>query len=166
LIRKLIVTFFFVGYAPVAPGTAGSLAAVAVCAAAWYLAPPATAGLILAGLAVTLFFIGAGLGGWAENHFGKKDPSPFVLDEVVGYIVAFAPVLLCFPNAGPAALLAIPFFFFRIFDVLKPFPVSAVEAAPGGWGIMLDDVAAGCYAVAASVAGMWLFAGNAAGSAG
>lgn len=151
-------TCFYVGCVPGAPGTYASLASLAVALILLQFASPATTGLVLLGLAALLFVIGARLGTWAEGYYGKKDPSPFVLDEVVGCFVAMAPVLLLFPNAKPLIPLGGSFVFFRIFDVLKPFPVDLAEKAPGGWGIMLDDVLAGCYAVAAAVGGMLLFA--------
>ncbi|NQT20266.1 MAG: phosphatidylglycerophosphatase A [Planctomycetes bacterium] len=158
MIRKLVSTCFYVGCVPGAPGTYGSFAALAVALVLLQFAPPATTGLVLLGLAALLTFVGAPLGTWAEGYYGKKDPSPFVLDEVVGCFVAMAPVLLLFPNARPLLGLGGAFVFFRIFDVLKPFPIYLAEKAPAGWGIMLDDLVAGCYAAGATIAGMLLFA--------
>lgn len=158
MIRKLVSTCFYVGCVPGAPGTYASLASLAVALVLLQFASPATTGVALLGLSALLFVVGARLGAWAEGHYGREDPSPFVLDEVVGCFVAMAPVLLLFPNAKPLPALGISFVFFRIFDVLKPFPVDRAEKAPGGWGIMLDDVLAGCYAAGATVGGMLLFA--------
>jgi phosphatidylglycerophosphatase A len=66
-----------------------------------------------------------------------------VIDEVVGQMVT----LLAWPDASWKLLLA-GFVLFRILDVIKPFPAGRAENAPGGWGIMLDDVIAGAYGLA------------------
>ena len=157
MIRKLVSTCFYVGCAPGAPGTYGSLAAVAIALVLLQFDSPATAGIVLLGLAALLTFVGARLGSWAESYYGKTDPSQFVLDEVVGCFAALGPVLMIFPDANLLPKIGLPFLFFRVFDVIKPFPAGKAELVPGGWGIMLDDLVAACYAVAASVAGILLF---------
>lgn len=158
MIRKLASTCFYVGCVPGAPGTYASLVAVGLCLLLMHLLGSAVAALIALALAAVFFFFGAWLGRWAESYFGTGDPSAFVLDEIVGYFVAAAPVLLVFPNAKVLPVLGLPFLFFRVFDVLKPFPVNVAETAPDGWGIMLDDVVAGCYAAVTSITGIVLFA--------
>ncbi len=72
---------------------------------------------------------------------GNKDPSQIVIDEVVGMAVALvgAPIEL--------SLIIVAFLFFRFFDIWKPFPIKQIDRSfPGGWGIVLDDVAAGVMA--------------------
>ena len=139
---EMLITACGLGYAPVASGTFGTLGGVAlagllgVLVPAWYL--PAVLGLA-AGLCVA----GAPLGDWAERRFGRKDPGPYVLDEVAGYLVAAA----WFEFPGWTHLIA-AFFAFRLFDVLKPWPARKLEKVPGGWGILLDDIAAGAWALA------------------
>jgi phosphatidylglycerophosphatase A len=76
----------------------------------------------------------------AEKYFGRTDPGQVVIDEVVGQMIT----LLLWPGATWKWLLA-GFVLFRFFDVVKPFPARRLEHAPSGWGIMLDDVAAGIY---------------------
>ena len=141
-VREVLSTFFFLGYSPVASGTAGSAGAFAV---AWLLTflppsiPYAAAALVIV---IVTFVLGVPLGDWAEKRYGKKDPSPFVLDEVMGFFVA----LCYFWTARPALdELVVVFFLFRVFDVIKPPPARKIESLRGGWGIMLDDGIAGLY---------------------
>lgn len=125
-----------VGYFPIAPGTAGSAAGLLVFWAVRALGLPAAE---LAAIAVVL----AG-GAWAatitERATGVTDPGIVVIDEVLGMLVTLAWLPL-----GPATALA-GFLLFRVFDVIKPFPARRLERVHGGWGIMLDDLAAGVYA--------------------
>ena len=115
------------------------------CSALWLATGDAARWIILA----LLFPVGAvaiGLGSWAQDYFKAEDPRQFVLDEVVGQWA----VLLFVPLAQhPVSSVAAGFFLFRAFDIGKPFPIGRIERLPGGWGIVLDDVAAAAYAVAA-----------------
>jgi phosphatidylglycerophosphatase A len=131
------------GYSPVAPGTAGSVVGLLIFAAGLgSLSAPLYLLTLLSAIAVAI---------WASDGaiaiFGSKDPRQVTIDEVVGMLTALALV----PGAasGPSRwiLLGLAFLFFRIFDILKPAPVRTIErAAPGGFGVVLDDVAAGIYA--------------------
>jgi phosphatidylglycerophosphatase A len=85
------------------------------------------------------------LGVWASGRYADandiSDPSPVVVDEVVGQWLALALVPL------DPILYAVGFFFFRLFDVWKPFPANwADRNLKGGVGIMTDDLFAGLYA--------------------
>jgi phosphatidylglycerophosphatase A len=128
---------FGAGLVPVAPGTVGTLAALALY---WLLAlalPP----LAIAFLAVPLFFVGVWACGVAGRNLGTEDHGAFVWDE----IVAFLP-LAALASASPW-LQALMFALFRLFDIWKPFPIRRVERqVKGGLGVMLDDLLAGCYA--------------------
>ena len=95
-------------------------------------------------VALLIFFLGVWAGGQSEKFFGRTDPRQVVIDEVVGQMVTF----LLVPHASWKLLLA-GFGLFRVFDVTKPFPISRAERLPGGWGIMVDDVIAGLYALGA-----------------
>jgi phosphatidylglycerophosphatase A len=77
--------------------------------------------------------------GIAERHFRRTDPGHAVIDEVVGMLVTLA-----FVPVGPGGAIA-GFFLFRLFDIVKPWPVRDLERLPGGVGIMADDVLAGIY---------------------
>jgi phosphatidylglycerophosphatase A len=122
------------GYAPFAPGTFGSLLGLVV----WALLPASTAAL---GIAI-LVVIAAGT--WsatvAERHFRSTDPSPVVIDEVLGMLITLFLNPVGWLGAGAA------FFLFRLFDVLKPYPANRLERLHGGFGIMADDFMAAVYA--------------------
>ncbi len=132
-----------VGYLPAAPGTWGSLAAAV--AAPWLFIPFSFLSkmLILSGL----FFLGAWACTAAEKKFGRKDPGQAVIDEVLGQWVTFL-----FLAAAKLPLLVLGFFLFRVFDILKPWPIRSSERwLPGGYSVMLDDLLAGIYALAVLV---------------
>ena len=134
--RLIVATGLGVGYAPLAPGTVGSLLGLALFALLHLIAGPPAA------LAGTLVVTAAGFwsAGTAERHFGRSDPGHVVIDEVAGQMLT----LLVLPfGAGVAAA---GFLLFRLFDILKPFPVRRLEGLPGGSGIMADDLMAGIYA--------------------
>jgi len=122
------------GYAPLAPGTFGSAAGVAIYWLTRDWSMPAQLSIILV---VTV------AGTWAstraEAHFGKEDPGPVVIDEVAGQLVTLA-----FTGAGPTATIA-GFFIFRVLDIIKPYPANRFERLHGGVGIMADDLMAGVY---------------------
>jgi phosphatidylglycerophosphatase A len=119
-----------------APGTLGTLAAVPI---AWALAGRSL-GAYLAVLGVA-FALGVMVSRRAIRFTGEFDPQFVVWDEVVGYLVTMTAV----PWDWRAAVLG--FGLFRLFDIGKPGPVRWVErTAPGAWGVMLDDVAAGVLA--------------------
>jgi len=130
-----------VGRLPLAPGTWGSLAAV--IAAPWLFIPLAL--WIKVPVLAGLFFLGARACSEAEKEYGRKDPGQAVIDEVLGQWVTF--LLLAATNM---LLLALGFFLFRLFDILKPWPVRSSETwLPGGYSVMVDDLLAGLYALAA-----------------
>ena len=132
----LLATCGGIGYVPVAPGTAGSLAGL-VC---YGLVRLGGAEWLQLGLLVAV--VGAGV--WsctvAERHFGRTDPGAIVIDEVAGMLLT----LLWVPVTWAGAVAG--FALFRLFDVVKPFPVRRTERLRGGWGVMADDLAAAAYA--------------------
>jgi phosphatidylglycerophosphatase A len=97
---------------------------------------------VLAAASLALFAVGVWAAGKAEEFFGRTDPSQVVVDEVVGQMLTF----LLLPHAGWKWLVG-GFLLFRAFDIVKPFPARQAERIPRGWGIMLDDVVAGVYAL-------------------
>ena len=129
----LIMTFFYTGKFPGIPGTVGSLAGLLLF---WALNGHPH---IRLGIFLILAICGVGLGARAEKIFGKKDPHPVVIDEVVGIYPAFV-------MAPPDILaIALGFLIYRIFDITKPFPMRRLERLPAGWGIMADDFLGGIY---------------------
>jgi phosphatidylglycerophosphatase A len=71
---------------------------------------------------------------------GRKDPGVVVIDEIVGQWIALILIPLCLWTTIGAFLL------FRLTDIVKPYPARQLEALPGGWGIVADDLMAGLYA--------------------
>ena len=136
------------GYLPKAPGTWGTLVGLLL----WWPLAGLSLTAYLATVAV-LFIVGVACAGAAEKILDRGDPGVVVIDEIVGVLIALAAVPL-----HPAAALA-GFALFRLFDIAKPFPVGWVDRhLHGGLGIMLDDVAAGLYALLVLHLGLWLLA--------
>lgn len=147
-LARLLATWFYCGYAPKGPGTAGSLAALVL---AWILNRYAGAGpLTFAILAVLLLGPAIWAAGVTARQSGLKDPQIVVIDEVVGQWLALAGAARLNWKAWLAA-----FALFRMFDILKPPPVRQLERVPGGAGIVLDDVMAGVYAALVMFAAGW-----------
>ena len=99
--------------------------------------------------AATLLVLGIWAADRAEHFFGRKDDGRIVIDEVVGQLLALAPLLFFTNLAGATwlALLGAGFLLFRLFDIWKPGPVAWAERHfAGGAGVMLDDVVAGVFA--------------------
>ena len=131
----LLATAGGLGYAPVAPGTVGSLPGVAL---AWIVGDAASGWALAAALAVVAA-AGTWAAGVAARHAGADDPGLVVVDVVAGQTMT----LLFLPPTP--AVLACGFLLFRVFDILKPFPARSLERLPGGAGIMADDLMAGIY---------------------
>src|SRR5207249_5096617 len=89
---------------------------------------------------VVLFVAGSWSSGVAERHFGRTDPGPVVVDEVVGMLMT-----LYLNPVGPIGAIA-AFLLFRVADIIKPFPANRLERVPSGLGIMADDAMAAVYA--------------------
>jgi phosphatidylglycerophosphatase A len=133
----LAATLLGLGRWPWAPGT---LTSAVTTAAAWLAGPPPQAVLAGAGLAVGA--AGAWAAHLAERELGR-DARSITIDEVAGMLVALAGA-----PATPAGFAA-AFLLFRVFDVLKPWPAARLQQAPGGLGVVADDLAAGVLAAAA-----------------
>lgn len=126
------------GLLPWIPGTWGTMMAAAVYVLFFvYFSGPAWV-LILS--TVLISALGIWIAGEAEKYFQKQDPGQVVIDEIAGYGIT---VMFFYPSLRIAIL---GFVFFRVFDILKPFPVCKLEKLPRGWGVMLDDIGAGLYA--------------------
>jgi phosphatidylglycerophosphatase A len=137
----LIATFFYIGYMKPGPGTYASAATVLLwwCSAhlipANWLLPAAVA----AAVAITL--LGIPPSTVVARESGREDPGFVVIDEVAGQMIALigAPLSWNYLIAG--------LILFRVFDILKPFPLRRLENLPEGTGIMMDDVGAGLYSL-------------------
>jgi phosphatidylglycerophosphatase A len=135
LAARVVATGGGSGYAPVAPGTAGSAVGLLLF---WPLSWLPLGWQI--GATVVVFVLGTLAASEVATQVGLKDPGIVVVDEVVGMWIS----LLFLPLTPITA--ALGFFLFRLMDVLKPWPARDFERFPGGWGIMTDDVMAGVYA--------------------
>jgi phosphatidylglycerophosphatase A len=137
-------TVFGAGFLKPGPGTYGSIVALLL----WYAAahalnssPLALAiGTTIAALAVTLIGIPAAT--IVARESGREDPGHVVIDEAAGQLIALIAIPADWRHAALSLLL------FRVFDILKPPPIRQLERLPEGTGIMLDDVAAGLFALA------------------
>jgi phosphatidylglycerophosphatase A len=133
-----IATGFGLGYLPKAPGTWGTLLALPIH---YLIVQLPLRGYISAiAIIIVIAILSAGA---AEKIMDKPDPGSVVIDEVAGMLIA----MIAIPAHPVAWLLA--FGLFRLFDILKPFPVNFFDQRfHGGLGIVLDDLMAGLYALA------------------
>ncbi len=152
--RRILPTFFFIGYLPGMPGTWASLAVVA---GLWYNMPhvapyflAAKAPLVFPLFAVFTMAAMAVCRG-PKELFGAEDPKEVVLDEVVGQLITFAFIPLSITT------LVFGFLLFRFYDIVKPWPVYRMEECGDGEGIVIDDLAAGIMANVTLVAIMFVY---------
>jgi phosphatidylglycerophosphatase A len=125
---------FGAGYAPIAPGTVGTLVAIPIFLVLSSIPFPLYELTIL-----TFFFFASWISGEAERCWGRKDHPRIVIDEIIGYLIT----MLWLPKTTLFIILG--FFVFRFFDIVKPPPIRLLEKAKGGYGVVLDDVLAGVY---------------------
>ncbi|HWZ51100.1 MAG TPA: phosphatidylglycerophosphatase A [Granulicella sp.] len=139
-------TFFGAGLLKPGPGTYGSAAALLLWYTAAQLLQPSplalTLGTIAAAVLATLIGIPAAT--VVARESGREDPGHVVIDEVAGQLITLIGLSPTWPHAALGLVL------FRLFDILKPHPIRLFERLPGGTGIMLDDVAAGLFALASA----------------
>ena len=138
---KFLATGFGSGLSPVAPGTAGTLVGILICLLCLPMPWILRLFFVLILLALSIY-----IAGQAENIYETKDDQRIVIDEIIGFQITMLPVAINVLNLCAAFVL------FRIFDIWKPFPIRNLQGLPGGWGVVIDDVAAGIYAGAI----MWL----------
>ncbi len=136
-LSRALATAGGAGYSPIAPGTAGTLVAIPV---AWFTATLSLHWFLALATLVTL--IGVWAANEADRFWGTHDSGRIVIDEVAGYLITVALV-----DRSSFVALAAGFILFRLFDILKPFPIAHVDKyVRSGLGVMLDDVLAGIMA--------------------
>ena len=133
-LAKALATVFGAGYSPIAPGTCGTIVTIPLAVA---LAPLGMWHYLAVVTGITALAI------WAAHRadiaWASHDSGRIVIDETAGYLVTMA-----FVSRTSVAALGIGFIVFRALDIIKPWPVRWLdENLPGGWGVVLDDVAAG-----------------------
>lgn len=144
LFHVLLSTGLGTGFIPIAPGTAGALAALGI----WYLLylyfPFSVLTIVTCFLIIGTIAIGVWTSNVMERYWGK-DPRAVNIDEFVG---TWIPLLVA-PNGETTWMLVLfGFVMFRIIDIMKPLGCKVLdEKCEGGWGVMLDDVLAGFYAL-------------------
>jgi len=147
---KLIATFFYVGRAPFAPGTFGSLVALPLA----YLMHRTSGFPLLFAATLAVFALGWWATGEVTRGQADHDPGEIVIDEVVGQWIALWPLSLGLwmrgvdPSVFPYPGWVSAFILFRLFDIWKPWPVSWADNKTTPLGVMLDDVLAGLLAAA------------------
>jgi phosphatidylglycerophosphatase A len=149
----LIGTFFGAGLLKPGPGTYGSISAVLLWYATAHLLHPAQIPLAIgtAVAAILATLIGIPAATIVARESGREDPGHVVIDEVAGQLIALIAIPADWQHAALSLIL------FRLFDILKPPPIRQLERLPAGTGIMLDDVAAGLFALAvAQLIHIWL----------
>jgi phosphatidylglycerophosphatase A len=144
----LIAFGFGSGLAPKAPGTAGTLLGLPLFWLVVAVAPDLPNRIILL---IATFVLGIWACGRSGRALGVADHGGMVWDE----IVAFALVLLFTPAGW--LWLALAFALFRLFDILKPWPIRLADThLKGGFGVMFDDLLAALYAIAVIKGLQWL----------
>jgi phosphatidylglycerophosphatase A len=125
------------GYFRWAPGTMGTLVALPLSVG---LNRIAAAGIPLALVTLAAFvLLAVWVAGRGEQLFGRKDAQRIVIDEIAGFLVAN----FLWPLGLKSTVFS--FLLFRIFDIIKPYPVRRAERLHGGLGVVLDDLIAGLY---------------------
>lgn len=139
---KTIVSFGYLGYAPVLKGTVGTLAGLFVYLGLLNVTIFSPWEISIGGT-IIFSILTVGLGKWAEKYYRRKDPPHCILDEMAGVFIT-----CLFLDITKSILwrLALIFGFFRFFDGVKPFPIRQSQALPNGWGILIDDLLAGVCA--------------------
>jgi len=149
-LHKAITTVMGLGYAPVAPGTFGTMGAFLFCYGLLHFQGAHTYNPLLVVLSVFLTMIGIYSTDQVTPEWGD-DPGKVVVDEFVGYLITLIAVPFSLKN------LIIAFVLFRFFDILKPLGIRYLDKnLKGGTGVMLDDVLAGIYACVVLHAWIWL----------
>jgi len=128
-LTKMLATGFGSGYAPRFPGTTGSLLAAVF---AWFVE-------LKAGHIIFLCLVGVYICGQGEKILDSTDSPHIVFDEFCGLFIAVW-------QLDSIGHFFTAFILFRFFDMVKPFPINKLQELPGGWGVMVDDVAAGLAA--------------------
>tara|TARA_Y100001968_G_C19409434_1_gene745480 strand:+ start:348 stop:812 length:465 start_codon:yes stop_codon:yes gene_type:complete len=141
-LANLIVTFFFIGYAKIAPGSIASLAtAVLFYLFAKHLVFNFLMIIILVITIVSFFAIGI-----YTNDFPEKDKSEIVIDEVIGQSIALSPLLLFSETSPPGLYMCfLSLLIFRFFDIIKPYPIIKFDKMNNTFGVIFDDILAGIF---------------------
>ena len=146
--NKFIVSVFYIGFLPFAPGTFGSFFGVII----GFLAQQIGSFPFFIFVTVVLFFVGwKASSSYISQTENIDDPQEIVIDEVVGQLVSYFPVSFYSWWLSTESLnlnfsfWLTAFVIFRIFDILKPWPINWADRLNSSLGVMLDDLLAGIY---------------------
>ena len=141
-LTKLIVTFFYIGHAKIAPGSIASL----VTSFLFYLfAKYLIYHFFIIIILVTTFIAFFSVRIYTYN-LPEKDRSEIVIDEVIGQSISLLPLLLFSETTSPDFFMCIiSLLFFRFFDILKPYPINKFDKMNNTFGVIFDDILAGIF---------------------
>ena len=141
-LARLIVTFFYIGNAKIAPGSIASLVTTLIF---YFFAKHLISYLFMIIILITsiLAFFAVSI---YTYELVEKDRSEIVIDEVIGQSIALLPLLL-FEQTNPPQLLMciISLLFFRFFDIVKPYPINKFDKMNNSFGVIFDDILAGIF---------------------
>ena len=152
--HEVLSTGLYTGLVPFAPGTVAAFTGLLLWYALYIFLPPLWVTIVTAALIVVVTVVGAWTSDVMEKYWGP-DPRAVVIDEYVGCWI----LLLVAPCGRWTWLMALlGFALFRLIDIFKPLGCRKMEKViPGGWGVMLDDVLAGTYALIIVLIVKWIF---------
>lgn len=151
--RRVLLAFatgFGIGLSRYAPGTLGSLWGPPLVWGMQVLHDAGFPPLLYVLACILMWLFGVKACDAAIRHFDRKDPPWAVIDEILAFPLVFAVTRVTLVSA------VFGFLWFRVFDIIKPWPIRRVEYLPRGWGVMADDLLAGLYAAPALWGTMWL----------
>ena len=152
----ILSTGFGTGFVPGAPGTVGAFLALAIWYVIYLFASTSTLLWVTIGLIVVTTVVGAWTSRVMEKYWGE-DPRTVVIDEFVGTWIPLLVAAVPGNKIATAILAFLGFALFRIIDITKPLGCRKMERLGNGWGVMLDDVLAGTYALIILLAIRWIF---------
>ncbi len=131
MLAELIATGFFAGKSKIAPGTVGTLVGIP------FVLLASTHWFVFLTLVVLLGVVGTLASQFIIEKTGIEDPEEVVVDEILGFLLAFILVPISLKS------IMLGFLIFRVLDIVKPFPIKFFEKLPGAFGVMADDIVAG-----------------------
>ncbi len=139
---RLIVTFFYIGHAKIAPGSIASLVTTLIF---YFFAKHLISYLFIIIILITFILAFFAVSIYTYELL-EKDRSEIVIDEVIGQSIALLPLLL-FEQTNPPHLFMciISLLFFRFFDIVKPYPINKFDKMNNSFGIIFDDILAGIF---------------------
>ena len=141
-LSRLIATFFFIGYAKIAPGSIASLVTTLLV---YFFSKDLNSYLFVFTILLTTISAFYAIGVYTYGLI-DKDRSEIVIDEVIGQSIALLPLLFFEePKFTELNICVISLFFFRFFDIIKPYPINIFDKMNNTFGVIFDDILAGAF---------------------